>query len=160
MQLFACFETDFYTYVFLYIIYYSDNIFLETGSYKWNREGAERLSYFHDLYLVRHHIKVQKLYQSFSNKLLILSVFKQESIYGPLRHLVPFVQFKKREKHPWSVNFSLLHGCFSRFLNCTNGTKSRNAPHIVYSVIAASIFSDNCLWYVFQEFGNCSWVLQ
>ena len=27
--------------------------------------------------------------------------------YGALRDLVPFVQFKKREKHPWSsVNFS------------------------------------------------------
>ena len=24
----------------------------------------------------------------------------------------------------------LLHGCFSRFLNCTNGTKLRNAPHL------------------------------
>ena len=51
-----------------------------------------------------------------------------------LRDLVPFVQFKKREEHPRrSVNFTnlaLLHGCFSRFLNCTNGTKSRNAPHV------------------------------
>ena len=59
--------------------------------------------------------------------------------------MVPFVKFKKREKHPWgSVNFSevagfkpatllkltLLHGCFSRFLNYANGTKLRNAPHI------------------------------
>ena len=50
----------------------------------------------------------------------------------------------KREKHPWrSVNFSkvaglkpatllkltLLHGYFSHFLYCTNGIKSRNAPH-------------------------------
>ena len=26
----------------------------------------------------------------------------------------------------------LLHGCFSRFLNCTNGTNSRNAPHILF----------------------------
>ena len=57
----------------------------------------------------------------------------------------PFVQFKKREKHPWrNVNYSkvaglkpatllkltLLHGCFLRFLYCTNGTKSRNAPHL------------------------------
>ena len=25
---------------------------------------------------------------------------------------------------------TLVHGCFSRFLNCTNGTKSTNAPHI------------------------------
>ena len=25
---------------------------------------------------------------------------------------------------------TLLHGCFTRFLNCTNGTKSRKAPQI------------------------------
>ena len=30
-----------------------------------------------------------------------------ERIYGALRDSVQFVQFKKREKHPWtSVNFS------------------------------------------------------
>ena len=28
------------------------------------------------------------------------------------------------------LKLTLLHRCFSRFLNCTNGTKSRNAPHI------------------------------
>ena len=58
-----------------------------------------------------------------------------------LRDLVPFAQFKKREKHPWrSVTFkpatllklALLHGCFSCFLNCTNATKSRKASHIFY----------------------------
>ena len=27
------------------------------------------------------------------------------------------------------LKLTLLHGCFSRFLNCTNGTKSRNASH-------------------------------
>ena len=63
-------------------------------------------------------------------------------ICGALRDLVPFGPFKKREKHPWkSVNFSkestllkltLLHGCFSRFLNGTNGTKLRNASHIEF----------------------------
>ena len=57
---------------------------------------------------------------------------------GALRDLVQFVQFKK---HPWrSVTFSqpatllkvtLLHGCFSRFLNCAHGTKSRNAPQLL-----------------------------
>ena len=45
--------------------------------------------------------------------------------------LVPFVQFKKHEKHSWrSVIFSkvtLIHGCFSRFLNCANGTKMLKA---------------------------------
>ena len=53
-------------------------------------------------------------------------------ICGALRDLVPFVQFKKCEKYPWrSVNFStFLHGCFSCFSNCTNGIKSRNAPHL------------------------------
>ena len=59
--------------------------------------------------------------------------------YGALRDLVPFVQFKKHEKHPWrSVNFTACnftkinasHGCFSPFLNCTNSTKSHNASQI------------------------------
>ena len=60
-------------------------------------------------------------------------------ICDALRNLEPFVQFKKREKHPRSsvafnkvagrlksatlLNVTLLHECFSRFLNCTNGTK-------------------------------------
>ena len=29
-----------------------------------------------------------------------------------------------------SLKLTLLHGCFSRFLNCTNATKPRNAPQI------------------------------
>ena len=44
------------------------------------------------------------------------------TICGTLRDLVPFVQFKKREKHPWGV--------FCTFLNCTNSTKSCNASHM------------------------------
>ena len=48
-----------------------------------------------------------------------------------MRDLVLLVQFEKREKNPWrSVSFSkvtILHRCFSRFLNCTTGTKSSNA---------------------------------
>ena len=30
------------------------------------------------------------------------------------------------------LKLALFHGCFLRFLNCTNGTKPRNAPHISY----------------------------
>ena len=48
----------------------------------------------------------------------------------------------KTWKHPWSsITFSkvaevtLLHGCFLRFLNCTKGTKSRNASQLMISVI-------------------------
>ena len=29
------------------------------------------------------------------------------------------------------LKLTLLHGCFSCFLNCANGTKSRNASHMV-----------------------------
>ena len=49
-----------------------------------------------------------------------------------LRDLVPSVKFKKREKHLWrSVTFrTLLHGCFSHFLNCVHSTKSRNVQHV------------------------------
>ena len=28
------------------------------------------------------------------------------------------------------LKLTLLHGCFSHFSNCTNGTKSRNTSHI------------------------------
>ena len=33
-------------------------------------------------------------------------------------------------KPPTSLKLTLLHGCFSRFLICANGTKLRNASHI------------------------------
>ena len=62
-------------------------------------------------------------------------------IVDALRNLVAFAQFKKRENIHGGVlllvklqatllKVTLLIGCFSRFLNCTNGTKSRNASHI------------------------------
>ena len=31
-----------------------------------------------------------------------------------------------------SLKVTFLHGCFSRFLNCTNGTKSRKASHLLF----------------------------
>ena len=61
------------------------------------------------------------------------------TICDVLRDLVPFIQFIKREKHPWrSVTFSkvtglkitLLYECSSRILNCTNGIKLRNASYM------------------------------
>ena len=59
-------------------------------------------------------------------------------VYDVVRDLVPFLQLKKREKHPWrSVTFSkrkamLLRGCLTCFLNFTNGTKLRNALYISF----------------------------
>ena len=61
------------------------------------------------------------------------------NICAVLRDLIPFVQFKKREELPWrSVTFSKVPGkscSFSRFLNCTNGTKTRNAPHLCLGTV-------------------------
>ena len=50
-----------------------------------------------------------------------------------MHDLVPFVKFYKREIHPWRsvLKVTLLHGCFSRFLNCSDCTKLRNASHII-----------------------------
>ena len=56
----------------------------------------------------------------------------------------------KREKHSCrSVTFkpatlpkvTLLHGCFSCFLNCTNGTKSRNASLMIISTFSQNLTS-------------------
>ena len=74
-----------------------------------------------------------------------------------LRDLLPFVQFKKHEKHPWrSVTFSkvvglpatllkltLLHECFSCFLNCTNDTKSSKTSYVIIS-----------LWFIYDHLFN------
>ena len=53
---------------------------------------------------------------------------KELCIWDALNDLVPFAQFKKHEKQP--LKPTLLHGCFSRFLNYTSRTKSRDASHI------------------------------
>ena len=62
-----------------------------------------------------------------------LHTFKQ-NVYV-MRYAIWYYLYNlKRKKHPWRnatlLKVTLLHGCFSHFLNCTNGTKSRNASHI------------------------------
>ena len=49
-----------------------------------------------------------------------------------LRDLVPFVQLKtvKGTHGGGLLLVTLPRGCFSRFLNCINGTKSRKASHV------------------------------
>ena len=51
------------------------------------------------------------------------------------------------------IKVTLLHGCFSRILNCANGTKSRKASHIrvrenQYSSIFYILYSRYGMWYV------------
>ena len=33
-----------------------------------------------------------------------------QNMWDAFRNLVPFVPFKKREKHPWKINFSKVAG--------------------------------------------------
>ena len=61
-------------------------------------------------------------------------------MYDALRNCLPFLQVKKRERHLWSsvtftttvLKVALLHGCFLRFLNCTNGTKLISIDWFLY----------------------------
>ena len=46
----------------------------------------------------------------------------------------------KRLKPATLLKLTLLHGCFSRFLNCTNANKSRNAPHIYGNNILETLY--------------------
>ena len=63
---------------------------------------------------------------------------KRTYICDTLRDLVQSVQFKR----PWrsvTSKVTLLHGCFSRFLNCTNGTKSSKTSHIYLHFVDARV---------------------
>ena len=63
---------------------------------------------------------------------------KRTYICDALRDLVQSVQFKR----PWrsvTSKVTLLYGCFSRFLNCTNGTKSSKTSHIYLHFVDARV---------------------
>ena len=95
------------------------------------------------LYVFKNYSGDHKL---FLKSLKIPGTFKKNiNICDTLRNLVPFVKFKEWEKQPWrSVTFrpatllkvTLLHGCFSGFLYCTNGTKLR--CHIYQKILLLS----------------------
>ena len=74
---------------------------------------------------------------------------QQVQIWDASRNLVLFVQFKECEKHPWrSVTFSLkvklLHGCFPSFLNCTDGSKSCKASHLLICIAFVQLTTLSC----------------
>ena len=57
-----------------------------------------------------------------------------------------------------------LHGCFSRFLNCTNGSKSRKASHISNLLLQPELFLDEMkiatVTSLFKEEINEIWVFE
>ena len=94
--------------------------------------------------IMRRFIKFWKIVPSYPEQTFLGSSFYYKHFHGDvLRDLVPFEKFKKREKHPWrSVTF---YACFSRFLNCSNGTKSRKASR--YGATITSILMYFCTAY-------------
>ena len=49
------------------------------------------------------------------------------------------------------LKLTLLHGCFSHFLNCAKGTKSCNAPHSLFPVTMEILQQLRKLWHVFTR---------
>ena len=49
----------------------------------------------------------------------------------------------------YSKKVTLLHGCFSRFLNCANGTKSHNAS-LPYTISRVEVFQNATVRKIFS----------
>ena len=88
-------------------------------------------------------------------------------ICDALCNLVPFAQFKKRERHPWRSNFTKSNTppwVFSRFLNCTNDIKSRKTSHLVSvnlnHIIFLLVFPVLCQLLVWSEILIISFIIQ
>ena len=70
------------------------------------------------------------------------------TFYDALRDLVPFEQFKYVKNTHGGVlllvlKVTLLHGCFSRFLNCTNGTALPKTLHMSVNLYFYSFLHDH-----------------
>ena len=59
-------------------------------------------------------------------------------------------------EHPTLLKARFLHVCFSHFLNCTNGTKSRKASYIDAFRIKIFFF---CKYFLYWEMLVCYWWL-
>ena len=67
-------------------------------------------------------------------------------------HLYNLKNVENTNWHQWMSATLLnvaLHGCFSRFLNCTNGTESRNSSYMLLSNISIGLRRPG-LWVKFQ----------
>ena len=88
-------------------------------------------------YIVISYTRVFKGYWPFSMGTLVRNGLRNaiKLIWDVLHDLVLFVQSKDVKNTHGGVlllllKVTLLHGCFSRFLYCTNGTKSPIASHV------------------------------
>ena len=61
--------------------------------------------------------------------LFVLKSHEENTFPTTVVKLFPVTTIYNRLQLATLLKLTLLHGCFLRFLNCTNGTKSRNALH-------------------------------
>ena len=65
--------------------------------------------------------QLRHIWDALRDLVLLYNLRNVKNIHGALLLLV--------------IKVTLLHGCFSYFLNCTTGTKSRKAPHVFQRTI-------------------------
>ena len=74
-------------------------------------------------------------------KQLLVKLFNDSDVFGK----------KSKVTLTTLLKLTLLHKCSSRFLNCTNGTKSRNAPQMV-SFYQTLLFLKKCILKVYPVY--------
>ena len=63
----------------------------------------------------------------------LLRIGNLKSIIYVVRYAIWYHLYNLKNVKPATLlKLALFHGSFSRFLNCTNGTESRNASHLKY----------------------------
>ena len=91
---------------------------------------------------------------------LLLMVSAQNYIFDALRDLVPFVQYKKHEKHPWRsfrLKVQKILRYWSVFLVTLQGTSStknelhKNVYFVILRILQNSSHSCFCKHYIFKK---------
>ena len=119
-----------------------------SGVFRWNKIGT----------LTRNGLlrSTLNIYLASTLKISIIEFWVSSDICDALHDLLPFVQLKNVKNTHGGVlillKLTLLHGCFSHFFNCTNGTKSRNASHMLGSYnVQEYTYMNSCFRYCFNH---------
>ena len=100
-------------------------------------------------YSLNKHAPFKKKHLSYDNNPFLTKDFrKQMMVRSKLRNTCN----KNRNYKSWKL--TLLHRWFSRFLNCTNGTKSHNAPRIWFDSCVHFKTMCGCLFALLNNFNQ------
>ena len=68
----------------------------------------------------------------------LVPVYNLKNVKNTHGGVLPLVKSESR-KPATLLKVTLLNGCFSRFLNCTNGTKVRKTSHLCMHLVRVDI---------------------